>query len=66
MDNNKTINIQIRIQRRNGPDINIEQVVEPMHADWLWDLFDVPREERTNQLILTAPISALQILRNTK
>lgn len=64
MGTNETIRIQIRIQRRSGPDIPVESEVNPIHADWLWDLFDIPPDERVGDIVLTAPISALQLIRN--
>jgi hypothetical protein len=63
MQNSETIRIQIRIQRRGAPDIALDSEVNPVHADWLWDLFDVPPAERVDGIVLTAPISALQLLR---
>ncbi len=63
MGSNETVRIQIRIQRRGAPDIPIDSEVNPIHADWLWDLFDVPPSQRTEDLVLTAPISALQHLK---
>ena len=63
MGTNETIKVQLRIQRRNGPDIPLESEVNPVHADWLWDLFDVPVEQRVDGMVLTIPISAIQLLR---
>ncbi len=63
MGSNETVRVQIKIQRRGAPDISIESAVAPSHADWLWDLFDVPPTERAEELVMTAPVSALQLLR---
>lgn len=61
----KPVRIQIRIQRRGGPDVPIEAYVEPIHADWLWDLFDVPRPDASEEMVLSIPVSALSLIRNT-
>jgi hypothetical protein len=63
MGSNETVRIQIQIQRRGAPAIPVEAEINPIHADWLWDLFDVPPDERTGDIVLTAPISALQLLK---
>ncbi|MFT5686960.1 MAG: hypothetical protein ACI8RZ_007917, partial [Myxococcota bacterium] len=47
MGSNETVRIQIQIQRRGAPAIPVEAEINPIHADWLWDLFDVPPDERT-------------------
>ena len=64
MGSNEAVRIQIKIQRRGALDIAIASEAEPIHADGLWELFDVPTAERTEELVLTTPSSALQLLRS--
>ncbi len=58
----ENIKVQMQILRRDESPITVEAELNPVHADWLWDLFDVPAKQRGELLEMTVPISAVRVV----
>ena len=57
--NNRSETVRLRIRFPDGRVAIIDGNTTPLHGDWLWDLFEIPPEQRTKELELELPAEVL-------
>jgi len=55
---NRPVSLQIVL--RDGRKIRIEGATSPLHAEWLWDMFQIPKEQQKELIELVLPAEILR------